>query len=47
MKPSLPSLLLLTLLAFLPFASQANDNFEILKKAKKIVFFGDSITYGH
>ena len=38
--------LLLTLLAFLPFVSQANNNFEILKNAKKIVFFGDSITYG-
>ncbi len=25
---------------------QANDNFEILKKSKKLVFFGDSITYG-
>ena len=25
---------------------QANDNFEILKDSKKLVFFGDSITYG-
>ena len=25
---------------------QANDNFEILKESKKLVFFGDSITYG-
>ena len=37
MKPSLPSLLLFTLLAFLPLGTQANDNFETLKKAKKLV----------
>ena len=46
MKPILSRLLLLTLFAFLPSGAKANDNFEILKKAKKIVFFGDSITYG-
>ena len=38
--------LLPTLLAFLPFVTQANDNFDILKNARKIVFLGDSITYG-
>ena len=46
MKPALTRFLLLTLLAFLPLGTQANDNFEILKNTKKIVFFGDSITYG-
>ena len=45
MKLTMPRLILLILLA-LPLGTQANDNFEILKKAKKIVFFGDSITYG-
>ena len=38
--------LVLALLAFLPFVGQANENFNILKNAKKIVFLGDSITYG-
>ena len=46
MKPALPGFLISVLLAFLPSGAQANDNFEILKEAKKIVFFGDSITYG-
>ncbi len=46
MKHTMLRLLLLTLLAFLPLGTQANDNFETLKNAKKIVFFGDSITYG-
>ena len=45
MKRSIPRLILLLLFA-LPLGTQANDNFDILKKAKKIVFFGDSITYG-
>ena len=45
MKLTMPRLIFLILLA-LPLGTQANDNFEILKKAKKIVFFGDSITYG-
>ncbi|MDE0820964.1 MAG: hypothetical protein OSA95_07570, partial [Opitutales bacterium] len=34
------------ILALIPFGARANDNFEILKKARKIVFLGDSITYG-
>ena len=38
--------LVLALLAFLPFVGQANENFNILKNTKKIVFLGDSITYG-
>ena len=46
MIPAFSRSLLLTLLAFLPFGTQANENFEVLKRAKKIVFFGDSITYG-
>ena len=46
MIPAFSRSLLLTLLAFLPFGAQANENFAILKSAKKIVFFGDSITYG-
>ncbi len=46
MIPAFSRSLLLTLLAFLPFGTQANENFAILKSAKKIVFFGDSITYG-
>ena len=46
MKRLMPRLILLTLLALLPAGAQANDNFEILKNAKKLVFFGDSITYG-
>ena len=38
--------LVLAFLAFLPFVGQANENFNILKKTKNIVFLGDSITYG-
>ena len=30
----------------LPAGARANENFEILKNARKIVFLGDSITYG-
>ena len=36
MKPTLHRFLSLALLAFLHIGTQANDNFEILKKAKKI-----------
>ena len=46
MKLASPLCLLLTLIAFLPFGTKANENFEVLKSAKKIVFLGDSITYG-
>ena len=46
MIPAFSRFLLLALTAFLPFGTQANENFAILKNAKKIVFFGDSITYG-
>ena len=46
MIPAFSRFLLLALTAFLPFGTQANENFAILKSAKKIVFFGDSITYG-
>ena len=42
----MPRLILLSLLALLTSGTRANDNFEILKNAKKLVFFGDSITYG-
>ncbi|MDE0578061.1 MAG: hypothetical protein OSB39_14025, partial [Opitutales bacterium] len=45
MKNYILRLILLALLA-LPAGARANENFEILKNAKKIVFFGDSITYG-
>ena len=38
--------LVMAFLAFLPFVGQANENFNILKNTKKIVFLGDSITYG-
>ena len=38
--------LVLAFLAFLPFVGQANENFNILKNTKNIVFLGDSITYG-
>ena len=41
----MPHLIFFFLLS-LPMGLWANDNFEILKKARKIVFFGDSITYG-
>ena len=37
---------ILFVLLVLPPEVRANENFEILKNAKKIVFFGDSITYG-
>ena len=37
---------LLPVLLALPAGARANENFEILKNAKKIVFLGDSITYG-
>ncbi len=33
-------------LALIPDGIRANENFETLKNARKIVFFGDSITYG-
>ena len=46
MKSTHHRFLPLARLAFLHLGAQANDNFEILKKSKKIVFFGDSITYG-
>ena len=46
MKHALPRLVLLTLLALTPAGTQANDNFEILKNTRKLVFLGDSITYG-
>ena len=46
MIPAFSRFLLLTLTAILPFGAQDNENFAILKSAKKIVFFGDSITYG-
>ena len=45
MKKYVPQLILIFLLA-LPAWAQKNENFEVLKNAKKIVFFGDSITYG-
>ena len=46
MKHALLRLILLTLLALTPAGTQANDNFEILKNTRKLVFLGDSITYG-
>ena len=46
MNSALARMSLLSMLFFLPFSTQANDNFEILRKARKIVFLGDSITYG-
>ena len=36
----------LPVLLALPAGLRANENFEILKNARKIVFLGDSITYG-
>ena len=42
----MPRFTLLILLALIPAGIQANDNFETLKNARKIVFLGDSITYG-
>ena len=38
--------LIFLILHSLPVGLQANENFNILKNANKIVFFGDSITYG-
>lgn len=38
--------ILLSALAWTSMSVQANDNFETLKDSKKLVFFGDSITYG-
>ena len=38
--------ILLSALAWTSLSVQANDNFETLKDSKKLVFFGDSITYG-
>ena len=37
---------ILPVLLALPAGVRANENFEILKHARKIVFLGDSITYG-
>ena len=45
MKKYMPRLIFPILLS-LPVGLLANDNFEILKKAGKILFLGDSITYG-
>ncbi len=42
MKHCPPRLLLLTLLAFLPFGAQANDNFGVLKNAKIIHGINDA-----
>lgn len=39
-------LLLLTMPTLISTNVQANENFEVLKGAEKIVFLGDSITYG-
>ena len=38
--------ILLSALAWNSLSVQANDNFETLKDSRKLVFFGDSITYG-
>jgi lysophospholipase L1-like esterase len=37
---------ILFVLLALPAGTQANENFKLLQNAKKILFFGDSITYG-
>ncbi|MFP6872977.1 MAG: SGNH/GDSL hydrolase family protein [Verrucomicrobiales bacterium] len=46
MNTAMRGLLLLIMPALIPAGIQASEDFEILKNARKIVFLGDSITYG-